>query len=148
MSGEISRFEKQNQEDLEYEKCDNCTCNCGCIGKHHKEIGWMIWKTTVYHTEYSTVTEGNVVKNSQVEKNTLILENDSKGPFSMSFGPLPCDISLVMRTAKAKSMMMMMMMMMMMIIIIIHSIFFKSNLGFCLELGLLNSETEIGTGVA
>ena len=26
--------------------------------------------------------------------------------------------------------------------------FFKSNLGFCLELGLLNSETEIGTGVA
>ena len=66
----------------------------------------------------------------------------------MSFGPLPCDISLVMRTAKAKSMMMMMMMMMMMIIIIIHSIFFKSNLGFCLELGLLNSETEIGTAVA
>ena len=61
----------------------------------------------------------------------------------MSFGPLPCDISLVMRTAKAKSMMMMMM-----IIIIIHSIFFKSNLGFCLELGLLNSETEIGTVVA
>ena len=59
----------------------------------------------------------------------------------MSFGPLPCDISLVMRTAKAKSMMMMM-------IIIIHSIFFKSNLGFCLELGLLNSETEIGTVVA
>ena len=60
----------------------------------------------------------------------------------MSFGPLPCDISLVMRTAKAKSMMMMMM------IIIINSIFFKSNLGFCLELGLLNSETEIGTVVA
>ena len=27
-------------------------------------------------------------------------------------------------------------------------IFFKSNLGFCLELELLNSETEIGTGVA
>ena len=26
--------------------------------------------------------------------------------------------------------------------------FFTSNLGFCLELGLLNSETEIGTGVA
>ena len=26
--------------------------------------------------------------------------------------------------------------------------FFISNLGFCLELGLLNSETEIGTGVA
>ena len=26
--------------------------------------------------------------------------------------------------------------------------FFLSNLGFCLELGLLNSETEIGTGVA
>ena len=25
--------------------------------------------------------------------------------------------------------------------------FFISNLGFCLELGLLNSETEIGTGV-
>ena len=24
---------------------------------------------------------------------------------------------------------------------------FISNLGFCLELGLLNSETEIGTGV-
>ena len=60
----------------------------------------------------------------------------------MNFGPLPCDISLVMRTAKAKSMMMMM------IIIIIHSIFFKSNLEFCLELGLLNSETEIGTVVA
>ena len=143
MSGEISRFEKQNQEDLEYENCDNCTCDCGCIGKYHKEIGWMIWKTTVYHIEYSAVTEGNVVKSSQVEKNTWILENDSKGPFSMSFGPLPCDISLVMRTAKAKSMMMMMM-----IIIIIHSIFFKSNLGFCLELGLLNSETEIGTVVA
>ena len=30
----------------------------------------------------------------------------------------------------------------------IHKIFFISNLGFCLELGLLNSETEIGTGVA
>ena len=29
-----------------------------------------------------------------------------------------------------------------------HKIFFISNLGFCLELGLLNSETEIGTGVA
>ena len=26
--------------------------------------------------------------------------------------------------------------------------FFTSNLGFCLKLGLLNSETEIGTGVA
>ena len=26
--------------------------------------------------------------------------------------------------------------------------FFISNLGFCLELGLLNSKTEIGTGVA
>ena len=26
--------------------------------------------------------------------------------------------------------------------------FFISNLGFCLELGLLNSETKIGTGVA
>ena len=26
--------------------------------------------------------------------------------------------------------------------------FFYKNLGFCLELGLLNSETEIGTGVA
>ena len=26
--------------------------------------------------------------------------------------------------------------------------FFMSNLGFCPELGLLNSETEIGTGVA
>ena len=26
--------------------------------------------------------------------------------------------------------------------------FFISNLGFCLELGLLNSETEIGTGAA
>ena len=26
--------------------------------------------------------------------------------------------------------------------------FFVSNLGFCLELGLLNFETEIGTGVA
>ena len=26
--------------------------------------------------------------------------------------------------------------------------FFISNLGFCLQLGLLNSETEIGTGVA
>ena len=26
--------------------------------------------------------------------------------------------------------------------------FFTSNLGFCLELGLLNSETGIGTGVA
>ena len=26
--------------------------------------------------------------------------------------------------------------------------FFISNLGFCLELGLLNSRTEIGTGVA
>ena len=26
--------------------------------------------------------------------------------------------------------------------------FMISNLGFCLELGLLNSETEIGTGVA
>ena len=26
--------------------------------------------------------------------------------------------------------------------------FFISNLGLCLELGLLNSETEIGTGVA
>ena len=26
--------------------------------------------------------------------------------------------------------------------------FFISNLGFCLELGLLNSETEIGTGIA
>ena len=26
--------------------------------------------------------------------------------------------------------------------------FFISNLGFCLELGLLNSETEIGTLVA
>ena len=26
--------------------------------------------------------------------------------------------------------------------------FITSNLGFCLELGLLNSETEIGTGVA
>ena len=25
---------------------------------------------------------------------------------------------------------------------------FLSNLGFCLELGLLNSETETGTGVA
>ena len=27
-------------------------------------------------------------------------------------------------------------------------VFFISNLGFCLELGLLISETEIGTGVA
>ena len=27
-------------------------------------------------------------------------------------------------------------------------IFFISNLGFCPELGLLNSETKIGTGVA
>ena len=26
-------------------------------------------------------------------------------------------------------------------------IFFISNIGFCLELGLLNSETDIGTGV-
>ena len=26
--------------------------------------------------------------------------------------------------------------------------FFISNLGLCLELGLLNSETEIGTGIA
>ena len=26
--------------------------------------------------------------------------------------------------------------------------FFTSNLGFCLELGLLNSETKIGTGIA
>ena len=26
--------------------------------------------------------------------------------------------------------------------------FFIRNLGFCLELGLLNSETEIGNGVA
>ena len=26
--------------------------------------------------------------------------------------------------------------------------FFISNLGFCLELGLFNSETKIGTGVA
>ena len=26
--------------------------------------------------------------------------------------------------------------------------FFISNLGFCLELGLLNSETETGTGFA
>ena len=30
----------------------------------------------------------------------------------------------------------------------VHQIFFISNLGFCVELGLLNSETEIGTGVA
>ena len=29
-----------------------------------------------------------------------------------------------------------------------YTTFFLSNLGFCLELGLLNSETEIGTGVA
>ena len=30
----------------------------------------------------------------------------------------------------------------------IHYTFFISNLGFCLRLGLLNSETKIGTGVA
>ena len=30
----------------------------------------------------------------------------------------------------------------------LHLIFFISNLAFCLELGLLNSKTEIGTGVA
>ena len=30
----------------------------------------------------------------------------------------------------------------------LHQIFFISNLGFCLELGLLNSKTEIGIGVA
>ena len=29
-----------------------------------------------------------------------------------------------------------------------HQIFFISNLGFGVELGLLNSETEIGTGIA
>ena len=34
------------------------------------------------------------------------------------------------------------------LIIILYTIFFYSKLGFCLELGLLNSETEIGTGVA
>ena len=34
------------------------------------------------------------------------------------------------------------------IFLILHYIFFKSNLGFCLELGLLNSETKVGTGVA
>ena len=33
--------------------------------------------------------------------------------------------------------------------LLMHTLdFFISNLGFCLELGLLNSETEIGTGVA
>ena len=31
---------------------------------------------------------------------------------------------------------------------LVHQILFISNLGFCLELELLNSETEIGTGVA
>ena len=30
----------------------------------------------------------------------------------------------------------------------LHKIFFISNLGFCLEPGMLNFETEIGTGVA
>ena len=30
----------------------------------------------------------------------------------------------------------------------IHDVFFISNLGFWLELGLLNFKTEIGTGVA
>ena len=37
-NGEISRFEKGNQKDLKYEKCDSCTCDCGCTPKHHKEI--------------------------------------------------------------------------------------------------------------
>ena len=32
--------------------------------------------------------------------------------------------------------------------ICVHKIFFISNLGFCLKLGLLNFENEIGTGVA
>ena len=33
--------------------------------------------------------------------------------------------------------------------LLMHTLdFFISNLGFCLELGLLNSEAEIGTGVA
>ena len=38
-TGEISRFEKGNQEDFECEKCDSSACYYGWLGKHRKEIG-------------------------------------------------------------------------------------------------------------
>ena len=37
--GEVSRFEKVNQEDFEYGKWDSFTYDCVCTPKHHKENG-------------------------------------------------------------------------------------------------------------
>lgn len=47
------KFEKENQEDFEYEKGDSC--NFECTRKYHKEILWMITKTR-YHIEYNIIT--------------------------------------------------------------------------------------------
>ena len=59
-------------------------------------------RKTGYHIAYSTITEDNVIKNSQdIEKNTWILKgNDPNGPFVMGFDSLPWDKNSTIRTAK------------------------------------------------
>lgn len=36
-SGGMSRFEKENEEDLEHEKCNSRTCDCGSTRKYNEE---------------------------------------------------------------------------------------------------------------
>lgn len=55
-SGEISRFEKKNQEASEHEKWNSCTCDYGIIRKYAEEIEWAV-RQTRYQIEYSTCTE-------------------------------------------------------------------------------------------
>ena len=51
-----------------YYKSDSCTCDYGCTLKNHKETELMVRKTR-YYIEYSTITDGNIIRNSQdIEK--------------------------------------------------------------------------------
>ena len=62
----------------------------------------MVRKTR-YQTEYNTIPEDNVIRNSQdIEKSMQILsENDPKGSLVMGFDLLPWDVNLTMPTATA-----------------------------------------------
>ena len=57
IGGEISRFEKGNQEDVEHEKCSSCACDCRSIRRHNEEVRSMDGETR--HLELFTVDSSN-----------------------------------------------------------------------------------------
>ena len=96
--------EMEDQGYLEHEKRGSCTCDFRCTGMYNEETGWIVWKTG-YHSEYSTFTEDDIIRNSKdIEKSTWVLkDNDSKGPLVKGFDQLPWDINSALRTASAWS---------------------------------------------